>query len=180
MYDSLIVRAATRIMVPLVLLLSVFMLLRGSYALGGGIIGGILASSAIILHIIVLGPGQARRMFVISYPTLATLGMITAVGWGIISMAAGLPFMTSIPIDHSFSWLGDITTIIFFDIGVYMTIFGAMTTIALLLADEAAPAPEDPEEELPHPAHRQNTVNNGQQQHRTDEKAGVATLEHRQ
>ena len=49
MTGSLIVRAATRLLVGLLLVFSIHMLLRGHNAPGGGFIGGLIAATGFIL-----------------------------------------------------------------------------------------------------------------------------------
>ena len=51
MLYSLILRVAARVLVPLLLLFSLFMLLRGHNLPGGGFVGGLVAASAFVLYV---------------------------------------------------------------------------------------------------------------------------------
>ena len=53
--DSLIMRTAALVVLPLQLVFSVFLLLRGHDAPGGGFIGGLVASGALALYLYAFG-----------------------------------------------------------------------------------------------------------------------------
>jgi multicomponent Na+:H+ antiporter subunit B len=134
--DSLILRTVSRIMLPLLLVLSIFMLLRGHNAPGGGFIGGLLAACGLILQIIAFGPAYARQALPISYLPLAALGVLVAICSGALSLVLGQPFMTSLWLPDPIPGIGKLGTPVLFDLGVYCTVVGITTEIALLLAEE--------------------------------------------
>ena len=47
---TLILRTASNYLLPILLLFSIFILLRGHYLPGGGFVGGLIASIAFVLH----------------------------------------------------------------------------------------------------------------------------------
>ena len=59
--NSLILSTATRVLVPLILVLSVFVFFRGHNEPGGGFIGGLLAATAFALLEKAEGLAAARR-----------------------------------------------------------------------------------------------------------------------
>lgn len=136
LYDSLILRTVSRLMMPLLLLLSIYMLLRGHNLPGGGFIGGLLASSAIILQIVAFGPKTARRILPINYLLLAAFGVFFGAIWGLPAMVAGAPYMQAFWLPDPIPGVGKIGTPVLFDIGVYFTVIGVTTKIALLLVEE--------------------------------------------
>ena len=77
--SSLILRAATRVLAPMMLMLSLFLLWRGHNLPGGGFIGGLVATSAIALQGIAFGPEAARRTLVLPPAVLAGVGLVAAV-----------------------------------------------------------------------------------------------------
>ncbi len=137
--NSLILNAATRILVALMLLFSVFMLLRGHNEPGGGFIGGLVAAIGLALYAIGHGTQEARRAL------RADPRSITMVGLGVALLAAVLPIFTG---DGFFTgqWLfigggdGDkglpISSVLLFDIGVYLAVIGAVLTLVFALEDE--------------------------------------------
>lgn len=136
MYESLILRSVARIMLPLLLMLSLFMLMRGHNLPGGGFIGGLLASSAIILQIVAFNPDYARRVLPVNYITLAAVGALFAGAWGLPALLIGEPFLKGFWLEYEIPGIGKIGTPLLFDIGVYLTVIGVTTQVALMLADE--------------------------------------------
>ena len=64
--DSPIFRTAARLLMPLLLLFSVFLLLRGHNEPGGGFVGGLVAAAAFALYAIAFGTRRARQALVVS------------------------------------------------------------------------------------------------------------------
>lgn len=155
-YDSIVLRTVSRLMLPVLLLLSVFMLLRGHNLPGGGFIGGLVASSAIILQMIAFGPAYARNVLQVNYLTLAAVGVLTAAAFGLPALFLGQPFMTAFWIPEPIPGIGKIGTPVLFDVGVFLTVIAVTTKIALLLAEEPELFPlhmEDDEELEPGAPH---------------------------
>jgi multicomponent Na+:H+ antiporter subunit B len=136
MYDSLILRVATRVLLPLLLLLSLYMLLRGHNLPGGGFIGGLLASTAIILVIVAYGPSYAKKAIPVNYLGLAAFGVFFAATWGLLGLVNGAPYMTSFWIPEPIPGIGKVGTPFLFDVGVYITVLGVTTQLALMLSEE--------------------------------------------
>lgn len=59
---SLILRTAGHFLLPLLLLFSVFLLLRGHDEPGGGFIGGLVAAAAILLYLFSMDTESARKV----------------------------------------------------------------------------------------------------------------------
>ncbi len=146
MYDSIILRTVSRLMLPILLLLSLFMLVRGHNLPGGGFIGGLVAASAFILQIIAYGPKYIREVFPISFLRLAAFGVIFAALWGLIGLATGQAYMLAFWIKEPIPGIGKLGTPVLFDIGVYLTVIGVTTQLALVLAEEPIlyPIPRPP------------------------------------
>ncbi|NNJ10745.1 Na+/H+ antiporter subunit B [Chloroflexales bacterium ZM16-3] len=136
MYDSVILRSVARLMLPILLMLAVFMLLRGHNLPGGGFIGGLVASCAVILQMVAFGPTFARRALPANYLAIAAFGVLFAGVWGLPSLIGGQPFLTSLWLPQPIPGVGKIGTPVLFDVGVFLTVVGVTTQIALLLAEE--------------------------------------------
>lgn len=149
MYDSLILRTVAKVMLPVLLLISLFMLIRGHNLPGGGFIGGLLAAAAIILQIVAFGPDRAREIVPVNYIELAAFGVAFAGIWGLLGLASGYPFMKAFWIEQPIPGIGKVGTPFLFDIGVYITVVGVTTQLALVLAEEPALFP--PKERRPAP-----------------------------
>ncbi len=136
--DSLILRTATRFLLTLLLLFSIFLLLRGHNEPGGGFVGGLVAAAAFALYAIAYDPAATRRTLRVEPRTLIGLGLLTAVASGVAGMAAGRPFMTARWGAASLPGLTpvEIGTPLLFDVGVYLVVLGVTLTIILALAEE--------------------------------------------
>lgn len=132
---SLILSTATRYILPLLLLFSVFLLLRGHNEPGGGFVGGLVAAAAFALYVIAFDVATARRTLGIDPRTLVGLGLLVALGSGLVSVLAGQPFMTGLWSSYTVPLLGKVGTPLFFDIGVYLVVIGVTLTIIFALAE---------------------------------------------
>ncbi|MBK7895787.1 MAG: Na+/H+ antiporter subunit B [Candidatus Promineifilaceae bacterium] len=134
---SLILTTATRYLLPLMLLFSVFLLFRGHHDPGGGFIGGLVASAAFALHGFAYGMPEARRVLLFDPLKLIGVGLLTAVSSGLVApIVWGRPFMTTIWSQTSIAALGKLGTPLMFDTGVYTTVIGVTMLIILALAEE--------------------------------------------
>lgn len=136
--DSVVLRTATRYLLPLLLLFSVFALLRGHNEPGGGFVGGLVAATAFALYAIGAGVAPTRELLQISPRRLIGLGLLIAAFSGLIGMAWGEPFMTARWDTNEIPVVGKLGTPLLFDLGVYLVVIGVALTIifALIEAEE--------------------------------------------
>ncbi|MDK4703293.1 Na+/H+ antiporter subunit B [Rhizobium sp. CNPSo 4062] len=134
--NTLIFRTAAPFLTALMLLFSVFVLLRGHNEPGGGFIGGLIAASALAIYGIACGVTAVRRAIVFHPLSIAGFGLLAATIAGIVSILAGVPFMTGLWIyPHLFGIEVPLSTVMLFDTGVYLVVVGAITSIALALEE---------------------------------------------
>lgn len=133
--SSLILSTATRYLMPLLLLFSVFLLLRGHNEPGGGFVGGLTAAAAFALFAIAEGVAPARRMLWLHPRSLLGVGLLLAAGAGLLSVAVGLPYMTGLWSSLELPAIGKLGTPLLFDVGVYLAVIGAVLTIILALEE---------------------------------------------
>ncbi|OHV75606.1 Na+/H+ antiporter subunit B [Rhizobium sp. LCM 4573] len=134
--NTLILRTVAPFITALMLLFSVFVLLRGHNEPGGGFIGGLIAASALAIYGIAYGVSAVRRAIRFHPMSIAGFGLLVAVVSGVISVFAGVPFMTGLWIYPTlFGVEVPLATVVSFDIGVYLVVVGAITSIALALEE---------------------------------------------
>lgn len=138
MTSSLILRTAARALVALMLLFSVFLLLRGHNEPGGGFIGGLVAATAFILYATAYNVTWARRVLGIDPQTLIGIGLLLAAGSGIIGLVSAEPFLTGIWWEPTLPAIGTLhlSTVLLFDIGVFLVVVGITMLIVLTLMEE--------------------------------------------
>jgi multicomponent Na+:H+ antiporter subunit B len=136
--SSLILRTATRLILTLLLLFSIFLLLRGHNEPGGGFVAGLVAAGAFILYAIAYDVQSAREALHFKPHIFVAAGLLLAVLSGLGALFTGEPFMTG----EWASWeLNDSNTIdvgtpLLFDVGVYIVVIGVTLMIVLTLAEE--------------------------------------------
>lgn len=135
---SLILQTATRFVFSLMLLLSIFLLLRGHNEPGGGFIGGLIASLGFVLYAIAFDVARSRELLHTNPRVLIGTGLVTAATAGIIALVAGDSFLTGLWWEVKLPVLGhtDLSTVLLFDIGVYLTVIGVTLTIILTLLED--------------------------------------------
>ncbi len=135
---SFILRPATRLLLPLLLLFSLFLLLRGHNEPGGGFSAALVAASAFILYRFAFGARATRRALPGSTLALSGAGLLVALGSGVLSLLEGRPFMTGLWGQMVIPGFGElyVGTPLLFDVGVYLTVVGVTLSIILPLAEE--------------------------------------------
>jgi multicomponent Na+:H+ antiporter subunit B len=135
---SIVLGTAVRLMLPVLLVYSLFLLQRGHHAPGGGFVGGLVAAAAFSLVALSDGPGRARRILRIQPLRLMGLGLLVAAGSGVVGLIWGDAFLQGIwPKWAYLPVIGKIGTPFTFDIGVFMVVLGfALEVFFTLLEDE--------------------------------------------
>ena len=130
--NTVIFRTIAPLIVGTMLVFSVYICLRGHNEPGGGFIGGLIAASAIAVLGMSSGRDAARRALRFDPIAIAASGVLLAASSGLLSLFTGSAFMTSIWL---YLELGETTvplsTPMFFDIGVYLVVLGAISAIGL-------------------------------------------------
>nr|MBF6608891.1 Na(+)/H(+) antiporter subunit B [Flavobacterium sp.] len=73
---SIILQTASRYLLPILLLFSFFLLLRGHYHPGGGFVGGLVASIAFVLHSFAYGTDDTMKLLRRKPLSLIPIGLI--------------------------------------------------------------------------------------------------------
>ena len=121
----------SKMLLPLALLVSAFIFIRGHNLPGGGFIAGLITAAALILQYISHGVTWTQARQPLSYHRLAGLGILIAGLTGLGSLAFASPFLTTAFTHVHLGVLGEIelATALFFDLGVYLTVVGATLLI---------------------------------------------------
>ncbi|MBK1625238.1 Na+/H+ antiporter subunit B [Afifella marina] len=134
--STVIFRAIAPYLTALMVLFSVFVLLRGHNNPGGGFIGGLIAASAFAIYGIAYGVPPVRRALRFHPMGIAGFGLVVATLAGVPSLIGGKPFLTALwAYPKIFGMEVAISTATFFDIGVYLVVLGTITSVALSLEE---------------------------------------------
>jgi len=135
MRSSLILRAGARFLVVLLVLFSIFELLRGHNEPGGGFVGGLLAASGFALYMLAHDVEAARGLLRASPLTVVGVGLMVAIASGAAALVAGRPFLTGLWYGDPIPGIGKVSTVLAFDIGVYLVVLGTALLIVFTLAE---------------------------------------------
>ncbi|MFQ3786091.1 Na+/H+ antiporter subunit B [Halomonas sp. A29] len=132
---TLILHTAARILMPLQLLFSVFLLLRGHDEPGGGFIAGLVAAGAFTLYLFAFGVSATREVLRMVDPRdLIGMGLLLGMISVFPAWFVDQPFLTAqwwtIPgLDFKAS------TPLIFDIGVYFAVLGSVLAMVMTLME---------------------------------------------
>ena len=137
--NSIILIAGTRYLSALLILFSIYALLRGHNEPGGGFIGGLTGATGFVMYAIACGTADARAALRLMPQTIAMIGLGMALLAGLAAAVFGDVFFTG-------QWLFigatetdkglPLSTVLVFDIGVYLVVFGAVLTLVFAMEEE--------------------------------------------
>ncbi len=136
MLRSLPLEVASRTMLPLILVFSVFLVVRGHNLPGGGFVGGLVAASAFALVAIASGVDAARRLLIVDPRGLIAAGLVVALGSAVAPVPFGRPFLTGLWSGFALPAVGKLGSPLVFDVGVYLVVIGVVLTVLWALMED--------------------------------------------
>jgi multicomponent K+:H+ antiporter subunit A len=130
---------ATRVLMPIAALVGVYIFLRGHNQPGGGFVAGLVISIALLMQYMASGFAWTQARKRIEYHTMIAWGVVIAGLTGAGAWLFGLPFLTSgytyvhLPPIEEF----ELATAMFFDLGVFLTVLGAVMLMLYSLSSIA-------------------------------------------
>jgi multicomponent Na+:H+ antiporter subunit B len=136
--NDFMLQTAIRWITFIVLSFSIYLLLAGHNDPGGGFIGGLMTTSAILLLYLAFDLKTIKKVVRIDFSKLIAIGLLLAAGTGLVSMLVGTPFLTQFFTYVTVPVLGELelTTALPFDLGVYFGVVGAALLIILTIAED--------------------------------------------
>jgi multicomponent Na+:H+ antiporter subunit B len=129
--NDVILQTVTTIVSFIIILFSVQLFFAGHYYPGGGFIGGLMTSGALVLLLLAYDIKTVSTILPIDYKLLIAIGLLLAVGTGAGALLFDVPFLT-----HAYEYfhlplLGktSLHTAVIFDTGVYLVVIGVTMTI---------------------------------------------------
>ncbi len=139
--SPLMFRITASWILPLALVVSLYIFLRGHNLPGGGFIAGLITALALVIQYIALGQDDAERMLRAKsgrlYEIWIGIGLVIAGLTGIGAWLWGRPFLTSAHIYVHPPLIGEmhLASAALFDTGVYITVVGATMLMISVLGD---------------------------------------------
>ncbi|HEU4652388.1 MAG TPA: monovalent cation/H+ antiporter subunit A [Steroidobacteraceae bacterium] len=132
-----------RTLLPIAALVSVYFLLRGHNAPGGGFVGGLVMATAIIVQYMTSGVLWVESRLRVHPQYWLGFGLLAAGIAGMSAWFAAGPFLTSIEWDAHLPLIGDVhlSSVLLFDLGVYMVVVGATVLMLIAIAHQSLRRP---------------------------------------
>ena len=139
--SPLMLRISASWILPIALVVSLYIFLRGHNRPGGGFIAGLITALALIIQYMALGQDHAEQLLKAKsgrlYEIWIGTGLVIAGLTGLGAWFWGRPFLTSAHFYVSPPILGEmhLATAALFDVGVYITVVGATMLLISVLGD---------------------------------------------
>lgn len=130
---SVVFRVGSTVVLPFALALSLYLLWRGHNNPGGGFIGGLIAAAGYACYALPHGYSSLKKILPLDSLQLLALGLSAALVSGIAGLAGKSAYLT-----HAWTTVAGIAvgTALIFDVGVYLTVLGAILTFIKLFLEE--------------------------------------------
>lgn len=133
--DSTILKTATNYLLPLLIMFSIFVLIRGHYLSGGGFVGGLIASIAFVLHSFAYNTKRTISLFRLNPMFLIPIGLSVSLVSALLPTLISKPFMTSVWFIDHVAVIGSFGSALIFDVGVYLVVIGVVLTILFTISE---------------------------------------------
>jgi multicomponent Na+:H+ antiporter subunit A len=130
-HRSLVLEVATRIIFPLIMVLSAYFFFAGHNTPGGGFAGGLTAGLALVLRYLAGGRYELGEALPLDAGKILGVGLACSAGTAVASLLLGAPVLSSALIQVDLPVLGTVkfVTAIFFDLGVYLIVVGLVLDV---------------------------------------------------
>jgi multicomponent Na+:H+ antiporter subunit A len=130
-HRSLILEVATRVIFPLIMVLSAYFFFAGHNTPGGGFAGGLTAGLALVLRYLAGGRYELGEALPLDAGKILGAGLCLSAGTAFASILVGAPALSSALIEVDLPVLGTVkfVTALFFDLGVYLIVVGLVLDV---------------------------------------------------
>ncbi|MCO6416900.1 monovalent cation/H+ antiporter subunit A [Siccirubricoccus sp. KC 17139] len=142
--DWLLVPAVTmRLLFPVIIAVSLYLLLRGHDQPGGGFVAGLMLAIGVLLQYMAGGTRWVEDRLRVLPLRWMGFGLLLAAGTGAAAVAFGKPFLTSYFAYADLGPLGrlPLASAVIFDLGVFALVFGATVLMLIALAHQSVRRP---------------------------------------
>ena len=136
--NDVILRTVTKIVVFIILTFGVELFFAGHNSPGGGFIGGLVLSSALVLLFLVYDIETVQEGIPLDFKKVAAVGVVLAIGTGVGAVLFGTAFLTQTFGHFYLPLLGEteLATVVLFEIGVALTVVGTVVTIIVSISED--------------------------------------------
>ncbi|MDQ0156841.1 Na(+)/H(+) antiporter subunit B [Robertmurraya andreesenii] len=136
--NDVIIRSVTKVVVVIIFTFAINLFISGHHYPGGGFIGGLAFSSAVILLFLTFDIESVRKNIPVDFKIVAAVGVLIAVLTGVGGMVLDAPFLS-----QSFGYIHlpifgetELATAVLFDVGVALAVIGTSLMIIMSIGDD--------------------------------------------
>jgi multicomponent Na+:H+ antiporter subunit B len=129
--NDIILQTVTKFTLFVIILFSIHLFFAGHYYPGGGFIGGLMTSGAIVLLLLAFDIKTVKAILPVDYIKVIAVGLLFSIGTGAGALFMDMPFLT-----HAFTYVDlpllgktSLHTAVLFDTGVFLVVIGVTMTI---------------------------------------------------
>ncbi|MBB4933088.1 multisubunit Na+/H+ antiporter MnhB subunit [Lipingzhangella halophila] len=132
---SVLLEVAARLLIPTILVFSVFLLVSGHDQPGGGFVGGLVASLAYVLRYVAGGRRELAAGMPMRPDALLALGMLIASGTAVAPLLFGHSVLESASLTVALPVFGKVkfASILIFETGVFLIVVGLVLSVVSAL-----------------------------------------------
>jgi len=136
--NDVIIRSVTKVVVVIIFTFAINLFISGHHYPGGGFIGGLAFSSAVILLFLTFDIESVRKNILVDFKIVAAVGVLIAVLTGVGGMVLDAPFLS-----QAFGYIHlpifgetELATAVLFDVGVALAVIGTSLMIIMSIGDD--------------------------------------------
>ncbi|MFZ7944512.1 MULTISPECIES: Na(+)/H(+) antiporter subunit B [Bacillaceae] len=136
--NDVIIRSVTKVAVVIIFTLAINLFVSGHHHPGGGFIGGLVFTSALILLFLTFDIESVRNHIPVDFKVVAAVGVLIAVLTGVGAMLFDAPFLSQAYGYFVLPIFGEteLATAVIFDVGVALAVIGTSITIIMSIGDD--------------------------------------------
>ncbi|MBD8016302.1 Na(+)/H(+) antiporter subunit B [Microbacterium sp. APC 3898] len=136
--NDVMLQTATKVVTFIILMFAVHIFFAGHYTPGGGFVGGLLTTSAIVLLMLAFDIETVKKILPLNYVTMTAIGLLLALATAAASIIFDVPFFT-----HAYDYFDlplfgktSLHSAMLFDAGVYLVVVGVTMTIIQTIGED--------------------------------------------
>ena len=129
--NDVILQTTAKVVFFIIFLFSIHIFFAGHYAPGGGFVGGLLTTGAILLLLLAFDLRTIQQILPFNFTIVTAIGLVLALSTAAGSIFFNVPFFTHAFSDFDLPLFGktSLHTAMLFDSGVYLVVVGSAITI---------------------------------------------------
>jgi len=136
--NNIILKTTSSIIIFVLFGFAIYLLFAGHNSPGGGFVGGLTTSAAVLLMFMAYGAETVNKVIPFNFIYFIPIGLLIATLTGLGALVFNVPFLTQTFASFTLPLLGEVelATAMLFDLGVYFTVLGTTMTIILTIASD--------------------------------------------